>query len=280
MPDAKTDKIAVISLVTFASDDMSISAELCVSSAKAMGVNSVIWPGLWTPGGYQEVEWFSFDWLTNSNLIEIRDPGYWQNRGVGFWLWKPYIIERAIRGCDDNDFLIYADAGLEFIEPVQTVINLMDQDIWLFGNEHLHAHWCKRDTVEAVWSLAGYHETAPAHAFWSRFGKQVQASVIFFRVNDYTRRFVKEWLDWCLFEGGRLIDDSPSRAPNHPEFKENRHDQAILTTMAYREGIKLHEWFVKYEGYTPGRMTGYPRELERPLYFHHRRRNADWMLAA
>lgn len=111
---------------------------------------------------------------------------------------------------------------------------------------------------------------------WQPFGKQAQASVIFFRVNDYTRAFVKEWLDWCLFEGGRLIDDSPSRTPNHPDFIENRHDQAILTTMAYREGIKLHEWFVKYEGYTPGRMKGYPRELERPFVFHHRRRNSEW----
>jgi hypothetical protein len=245
----------MIHLVTFASDDMSISAQRCVDSAKRMGVDSTT---LMRPSDCNDLEK--------------------TQRGYGFWKWKPMILNYALSGRDvgiqleDGDILIYSDAGVEFLEPVQTVIDRMDQDVFLFGNEHEHAHWCKRDIVNEVWpSLA-----RNSHDAWLRFGNQVQASVIFFRVNDYTRRFVKEWLDWCLFEGGRLIDDSPSRTPNHPEFKENRHDQAILTTLACREGIKLHEWYVKYEGYTPGRMTSYQQEFERPLFFHHRRRNHEW----
>lgn len=245
----------MIHLATFASDDMSISAELCVSSGLRNGC-------------------FSGSTYTPRSVLRIADDNHRElmkhPRGIGYWSWKPLIILDGMDIVDDGDMLIYADAGLEFIEPVQTIIDLMDQDIWLFGNEHLHARWCKRDIIEQVWPCDSDAAT------WDRCGKQAQASVIFFRVNDYTRAFVKEWLDWCLLEGGRLIDDSPSRSPNHPEFIENRHDQAILTTMAYREGIKLHEWFVKYENYTPGRMTGYPRELERPFVYHHRRRNSEW----
>lgn len=260
----------MISLVTFASSDMSISAEVCVKSAQAHGVVPA-----WVYGAFE---------LRASAYYKTHQSLFNAARGAGYFAWKPIVCQWAMLNCAENDILIYADAGLEFIEPVQTIIDLMDQDIWLFGNEHLHAKWCKRDIVEAIWPLnyhgdyKGWKTTCDCHAAesWARFGKQAQASVIFFRVNDYTRAFVKEWLDWCLFEGGRLIDDSPSRTPNHPEFIENRHDQAILTTMAYRDGIKLHEWFVKYEGYTPGRMTGYPRELERPFVFHHRRRNPEW----
>lgn len=271
----------MIHLVTFASDDYMISARACVDSAYRVGANS---HALFTPGNIRH-------WEATAETVK-RNALFEATRGCGFWAFKPLILEATMRDRSDGDLITYADAGLEFIEPVQTVIDLMDQDIWLFGNEHLHAHWCKADIVEAIWPLDTSNDSVGATVVgamvrgidsnndeemeWARFGKQVQASVIFFRVNDYTRAFVKEWLDWCLFENGRLIDDSPSRLPNHSEFKENRHDQAILTTMAYRDGIKLHEWFVKYEGYTPGRMTGYSRELERPVVFHHRRRNHEW----
>jgi hypothetical protein len=214
-------------------------------------------------------------------------------RGVGFWAWKPFIINDVLskRGsmwdmpCHDGDILIYADAGVEFINNVNYIIDRMDQDIFLFGNNYEHAHWCKRDVIDAVWPLptlemaewSNSHQTFP----WAFYGKQVQASVIFFRVSDYARKFVKEWLDWCLFEGGRLIDDSPSRAPNHPEFRENRHDQAILTTMAYREGIKLHYWPAMYNdgAFTYEKLPEYTDDYP-ILFHHHRRRNHEWSSAA
>jgi len=247
----------MIHLVTFASDDMSISAQRCIESAERMGVDRV------------------------HRTAPVKPSS---ERGHGFWKWKPQVILAIMEGdgspflkpLNDGDILIYADAGVEFIEPVSIVVDRMDQDIWLFGNETLHRQWCKRDIVEEVWpSSVRFTDDA-----WTCFDKQCQASVIFFRVNDYTRAFVKEWLDWCLFEGGRLIDDSPSRLPNHPEFKENRHDQAILTTLAYREGIKLHHWYVRYHDRTPGRGPFYPNDDYPPLYLHHRRRNNEWEQAA
>ena len=60
----------------------------------------------------------------------------------------------------------------------------MCQDIFLFGNGCEHAHWCKRDVIEAI---------TPG-ADWAQFGEQVQASVIFFRVTEYSRQLAKEWL--------------------------------------------------------------------------------------
>jgi hypothetical protein len=252
----------MIHLVTFASDDMSISAQRCVESAKQHGVdNASVW---------------EFEALKSAPFGRRHAALFSQARGCGYWAWKPVIIRETMPFVKDGDILIYSDAGVEFIEPVSIVIDRMDQDIWLFGNETLHRQWCKRDIVEEVWpSSVRFTDDA-----WTCFDKQVQASVIFFRVNDYTRAFVKEWLDWCLFEGGRLIDDSPSRLPNHPEFKENRHDQAILTTLAYREGITLHHWYVRYHDRTPGRGPFYPDDNYPPLYLHHRRRNHEWEQAA
>lgn len=264
---------------------MSKSAELCVKSAEAHGGDrALIYPR-------SSLRRTSF-YCDNQVLLD-------QERGVGYFAWKPFVISEEMEGLSDDSVIVYADAGIEFIDNMNHIIERMDQDVFLFGNMWEHAHWCKRDVVEAIWpfdicslpitDIVRTEDEMLDHDLrlaWHPFGKQVQASVIFLRVNDYTRRFVKEWLDWCLFEGGRLIDDSPSRTPNHPEFRENRHDQAILTTMAYRDGIRLHAWPAVYNrdlpngGFTYSR-DGYPESDNYPsLFWHHRRRNYEWSVAA
>lgn len=252
----------MISLTTFSDSNMSRAAELCIASAKAHGVESV---------RHYSPETLA-DWRTvRANPEVFRQPED-SRRAWGWWAFKPLILQSALGIKELGDTVIYSDAGVEFINNVRYVIDRMDQDIFLFGNNWEHAHWCKRDIVDEV--TGGPYP-------WTCFGKQVQASVIFFRVSDYTRKFVKEWLDWCLFEGGRLIDDSPSRTPNHPEFQENRHDQAILTTLAYREGLRLHYWPAVYnKGGSPEfvyeKLPEYAGDDYPVLVNHHRKRNHEW----
>lgn len=251
-------------LVTYATPDMERSMRLCCDSARASGIQET-WP--WFEQTTKTLDFY------RKNRALLDNP-----KGAGFWAWKSFIVQHHLQQMHDGDILIYSDAGVEFINSVNHIIDRMDQDIFLFGNMYEHAHWCKRDIIEAIFPP----ENPPymSQKSWGDFGKQVQASVIFFRVNDVTRTFVKEWLDWCLFEGGRLIDDSRSRTPDHGDFRENRHDQAILTTLAYRDGIKLHWWPAVYNDgaftYEKGEYTDdYPT-----LFHHHRRRNHEWSSAA
>jgi hypothetical protein len=251
-----------VHLVTFSDESMSRSRQLCVDSAMDHGVDGITW------------------------AFAATDADRAAGRGLGYWVWKPRIIldflsdtTGGIAHPDDGDILIYADAGIEFIAPVSHIIKRMDQDIFLFGNNWQHAHWCKRDVVDAIMpELFDMEYEIGAEVIWRLLGKQCQASVIFFRVSDYTRAFVAEWLDWCLFEGGRLVDDSPSRAPNHPEFREHRHDQAILTTMAYRDGLTLHYWPASYNdgAFVYEKLPEYASDSYPILFNHHRRRNHEW----
>lgn len=271
-----------VHLCTFATDDMSRSRELCYLSAMKNGVERA---DLFGPESVRRLPHYV-------NCRAIFDAP----KGAGYWAWKPALLNQImnedafVQDVRENDVIVYADAGVEFIAPVSHIIERMDQDIFLFGNNWEHAHWCKRDVIEEMWPGAAssdlvtpsdhvdsgnLHTRATA---WSAFDKQVQASVIFFRVSDYTRHFVKEWLDWCLFEGGRLIDDSPSRLPNHPEFQEHRHDQAILTTMAYREGCPLHYWPAMYNdgAFSYEKLSCYAGDDYPILFHHHRRRDHEW----
>lgn len=272
-----------VHLCTFATDDMSRSRELCAESALRHGCDTA---NGWSLSYLKHFPSFREGWTTA--------------RGFGWWHWKPIVIQQALHEHLTNDIVMWADAGVEFIAPVSHIIERMDQDIFLFGNNWEHAHWCKRDTVETIWPWweRGRNLNMDAERIvnvfvngepyqrqvntrelaWERFGKQAQASVIFLRVSDYTRQFVKEWLDWCLFDGGRLIDDSPSRLPNHPEFQEHRHDQAILTIMAYREGLRLHYWPAMYNdgAFSYEKLPCYAGDDYPILFHHHRRRDHEW----
>jgi hypothetical protein len=268
-----------IHLVTFSDESMSLSAQFCIDSAKRSGINI---HSRFNAGNIAHWDLTADTVKQHAGIFtQPLDP----RRAFAYWAWKPLIIEASLRELSEDSTLIYSDAGIEFIAPVFHIIERMDQDVFLFGNNWQHSHWCKRDVVDEVWPdyRMGTVKTEDDYRYrseqmWSRFGKQCQASVIFFRVSDYTRRFIAEWLKWCLFEGGRLIDDSPSRAPNHPEFQEHRHDQSILTTMAYRDGLTLHYWPASYNdgAFVYEKLPEYASDSYPILFNHHRRRNHEW----
>jgi hypothetical protein len=162
----------------------------------------------------------------------------------------------------EGDFLIYTDAGVEFVNSVQHFQGFMDQNCFLFGNSYNHEHWCKGDVTNEI--------------LGSRADRlQVQASAMIFKVLPATRQFVKKWLLWCQVPG--FIDDSPG-LDNDPGFREHRHDQAILTCLAYRYGYRLHWWpaVYNYGAFVYDRHPVYANDKYPPIFHHHRKRNEEW----
>jgi hypothetical protein len=49
-------------------------------------------------------------------------------------------------------------------------------------------------------------------------------------------RFVDDWLRLC--EDAQLVTDRPSVSPNHAEFDENRHDQAIYSLLILKHASR------------------------------------------
>ena len=102
----------------------------------------------------------------------------------------------------------------------------------VFGNGWRHGDWCKGDVIKAMNAeLYVNHD-------------QCQASCVILRTCQYSIDFATEWLEWCCKPG--MIDDSPSTEPNEPTFREHRHDQAILTNLAIKEGLTFNRWPAQY----------------------------------
>ena len=242
----------MIRLITWYDDNMSKSAELCVRSAEKYGVDIAESQAK----GFDVYDSFQY---FNEEILNAK-------RGAGYWLFKPYCIMEKMGLCEDGDTLIYCDAGCEFVENVGKVINCMDEDIMFFTNGFPHVEWCKGDVIQQI-----LHNEYYGSYDYSRYKdcKQVQASLIIFKVNEKTRNFVKEWLLWCQMPG--FIDDSPSKLQNYPTFAEHRHDQAILTCLQIKYGYKLH-WFPSTM-FMHRQDTRLKEDIYPPIINHHRRRN-------
>jgi hypothetical protein len=235
-------------LITFTDENMTMAANICKASALQNNVHEV------KMYGPKDIDAKFY----KANKVILDAPR------AGYWLWKPFIIDRELKHMKDGDYLIYSDAGVEIVNNVNHIIDRMQGGVWLFGNKFQHVHWCKADVL--------YHFFGNDYLNGNQ--KQAQASVIVFRNSASSREFVNNWLVCCKEKS--LIDDTPSLLDNHAEFREHRHDQAILTCGAIKNNITLHWWPAMYNaGNFTYEKTGY-NDTYPVLFHHHRMRNSDF----
>src|SRR5678810_953547 len=103
----------MISLVCYASENMTISQEHLITSSLKHGVEKIF------NYGVKDIDPF-FYWV-NKKVLEAE-------RGAGYWLWKPYVVNKALLECNEGDILIYSDSGIKLLEDVEHIVNKMDQD--------------------------------------------------------------------------------------------------------------------------------------------------------
>ena len=149
-------------------------------------------------------------------------------KGGGYWLWKPYFIQKILRTMEDNEYLLYLDAGSYIIDSVRPLVDLLanNKPIICFELPHIEKHWTKRDCFVALkCDSPMYTET-----------KQRMGSFHLWKKCDTSLRFVDEWLSFAV--QGHLITDSPSKSPNYPSFIEHRHDQSIFSLLSKKYNLE------------------------------------------
>lgn len=235
--------------ITYCDERMTLAAQLCKRSALKNGCQ--------TSNIYSEgvVDALFYRWK------KLNKKTLSHERGAGYWLWKPKIILEHLFEIDEDDYLVYTDAGVEIIKDINH-IPFQGKDVFLFGNMYEHEHWCKYNVQQTILSKP------------YKIGKQCQASVIIVRNNDFGRQFIFEWMLWCHIPG--FIDDSPCET-HFIGFQEHRHDQAILTCVAAKYGIEKHWWPASYNnGQFIYDHTGYESDCYPVIFNHHRKRNDDF----
>lgn len=175
-------------------------------------------------------KWFSS--VFNANLNYIRDeldktcsPDFLLNRGLGFWIWKPFAISKFAKENLSLDAIVYLDGGSHLnVNSNSEQLFRSYLDVVLSGpgllasqTEHLEIQWSKRDLIDKF---------PPEY----RFTGQLQASFIFGRPKSLID-LCESWIELCRVENFRFLDDTASLMPEYPEFIEHRHDQSIFSLL-------------------------------------------------
>lgn len=166
-------------------------------------------------------------------------PEFWERhhahiesnaRGAGYWVWKPYVLKLALESAAPGDVVFFVDAGcslvgeraarlLEYAELARTHTVLVQ------ALEHPVRLWTKMDTIIAFNGVSYLDRP------------QIHSAVVGVCNTPAGVAFVDEWYAGvCDYH---LVDDTPSEAPNDPEFIEHRHDQAVLTLLSYKFGAHV-----------------------------------------
>lgn len=173
--------------------------------------------------------------IWNENVLK---GGFWETyhdwimryyyRGYGYWIWKPYVVLKALSRLRDGDILFYCDVGCSLnVEGLKRFQEYVDETrrspsgILGFHLPFPESHYTKYDTLDHL------DFTSPSQTSSS----QIMSGVFFVEKSRKTEFFFEEWLRLCVCDNFHHVDDSPSNLPNDPQFVEHRHDQSIFSIL-------------------------------------------------
>jgi len=172
----------------------------------------------------------------DQDFIRRNDHILSQKRGVGYWIWKPYVILKKILdpSVRYGDFVFWVDVAMYFTDNGTQVVEAaikQKKHMMLFSTMKFFNYiWIKRD--------AWVYLDMDNEKFYRTI--QIDGSKSLWRKTDNTILFLKEWLYWV--QNSSVVTDAPNvnGLPNIPGFVENRHDQAVLALLQLKHDVEPH----------------------------------------
>lgn len=149
-------------------------------------------------------------------------------RGNGYWWWKPFLTHVMLERMADGDVLCYLDAGCE-LNPkgMPKLRKYIDQAAThggvFFRVWHKEKCWNKMDTLKLFNIL-------PSNTDVLETG-QVESGTWLMRRDDTIIDLVRRWEEVHEMNNHHHATDAPSVTPNLKCFREHRHDQSILSLL-------------------------------------------------
>lgn len=154
------------------------------------------------------------------------------NRGYGYWIWKPFLILKTLEKMDDGDVLLYCDSGCE---------------LNIFGKEKMNLYIKNmRNKIIQGTSASTNDFSYTKIDLIKYFGlqndidilrkPQMQACVLLIKKNKNTLSIFKEFYNICS-NNYHFIDDTPSTNKEGDRFIEHRHDQSVFSLLMKKKKI-------------------------------------------
>ena len=213
-------------LVTFASGRRYVDRQRMFTASAAAG------------GEFHTIESWTFDRVRATPFFAENRDILQRAKGQGYWLWKPYVIWRALEASEDGDLIVYNDCLPEegnllerSILPMLAWLSEGERRIAISRKPALNRTWTKRDCFHFM--------DCDGPAYWDQ--EQAIATYMAFIAGPATRRLVAEWLRFC--RDPRILTDEPSTCglENFPGFQDHRHDQSVLSNLLIRDRLEVSD---------------------------------------
>lgn len=216
---------------------------------------------------YDKIITSTEDDLDTSFRENFKEKLKYSVRGFGYWCWKPQIILQTLNKMEDGDILQYTDAGchlnksginrlkyyFDICSKSQTGIlafqaNPPTYPLNYDGRKLL-------DLSEHKWSKADtfIHFEVESNRDITHT-PSIGSGILFIKKNKKTISIIEKWLE-IYYTHFEIVDDTPSKASNHSDFIEHRHDQTVLSIICKLEKVDTlsayEYWYPKINSIQP-----------------------------
>ena len=168
------------------------------------------------------------------------------SRGAGYWIWKFDIIKQHLNKIENDDFLVYTDAGCSvnsngkkrFDEYID-MLNNSNESIISFQMGHIEHTWTTKQIFQ--------HFNLDLNSDYGTSG-QINATVLIMKKNEKLMKIIDECFN-VLSTNKLLFTDHYNRENQESYFRDNRHDQSVFSVIRKIHGSVVlgdETWFVPF----------------------------------
>lgn len=155
-------------------------------------------------------------------------------RGGGYMIWKPYFIKRALDALQENEVLIYCDAGCmindwgkERFDEYLKMLTSSETGIIAFEIELKEYEYTKKEVFD--------YFKSPETIINS---KQIISGIILIRKCVHASMLIDKWYQ-TVCDNPWLFTDQLDTGIQHPGFIAHRHDQSIFSVILKTYGADV-----------------------------------------
>lgn len=160
------------------------------------------------------------------------------------FIWKPWYILSILNQIDENDVLVYLDAGCEISYDAKKELLNIIEDVSLNGSKYF-----SNGLFVKNWCEVGCYEILQKRYKSQGDFNSVVAGVLLLRNDLTTKKIIREWAVLTLHRNGYLFVGN--------EEKKHRHDQSVLSFVLKRFAVILSIYPVWFQDWNYGVSTTY-----------------------
>lgn len=128
---------------------------------------------------------------------------------------------------NEGDYLIYTDACVLYLNSTKKFIEFLEKtnsDMWMHRVSYIEKLYTKRDAFILMGADSNFYTDTNQYA----------ATIQIYKKSKYIEKFVEELLYYS--QDKRIITDDKNTLgfKNYKEFRDNRHDQTVLSIFIIR----------------------------------------------